>query len=381
MNILIIKLSPVETITSSMFRTLAVARGLQEMGNSIDILVVPNNGMNAVSSQREFINNLNIVRTGRNEAYNKYAKTDGRKTIKNTIVGALKKVWHKVSIYDYTYSIVKHINISILPRDEYDIVISSSDPKTSHLAVRMLIDHGLKYGRWIQYWGDPLTLDITNENIWPKFILRNIEKHLIEKADKVVYVSPFTLEKQKKLFKKESGKMIFLPVAYMEEEVYQATNNERFFIGYYGNYEIRVRNILPFYEACISMGETVDVSIFGDTDLKLDSTDYVKIFPRGIVDEHKRKADLLVCILNSSGTQIPGKLYHLAGTNKKVLVIVDGEYASELTKYLEQFKRFYICENNEKSIKEKITEIINDNRSFEPLKQLRYDYIAANLIE
>ena len=43
MRILIIKLSPIEAITSSMFRTLAIASGLSEAGHKIDYLGVPMN--------------------------------------------------------------------------------------------------------------------------------------------------------------------------------------------------------------------------------------------------------------------------------------------------------------------------------------------------
>lgn len=381
MNILIVKLSPIETITSSMFRTIAVARGLEETGNNVDMLVVPYNGMIAVDRKKDFIKKINIIRSGECKAYSRVANVEGRGIIKKKIITLLKKIWHMLSVYDYTYSVVKKLRIDILPRHQYDIVISSSDPKTSHIAVKKLMKQGLKCDRWIQYWGDPLTLDITKVNIWPDFILKRIESNLIKGADKVVYVSPFTLEEQKKLFPQKAGKMDFVPVAYMEEEIYPKPQSARFVIGYYGNYEIRVRNIIPLYNACINMGAKVDVSFYGDTDLSLTSSENVKIYPRGIVEEHKAKADLLICLLNSSGAQIPGKLYHLAGTNKKVLVIVDGERTVEMRRYLNGFKRFYICENNEKSIEQKIVEIMNDNSEFYPSKELRYDKIAAKIIE
>ena len=41
MRVLMIKLSSIEAITSSMFRTLAIARGLVESGNEVDFLCIP----------------------------------------------------------------------------------------------------------------------------------------------------------------------------------------------------------------------------------------------------------------------------------------------------------------------------------------------------
>ena len=381
MNILIVKLSPIETITSSMFRTLAIARGLQEAGNEVDMLVVPYNGMTAVANQKDFIDKIRVIRTGKNEAYAKLSERQREEKKPKWYVNVIKQIWHKLSVYDYTYSIIRNLRIDILPRKKYDIVISSSDPKTAHLAVERFARQGLKYGKWIEYWGDPLALDITRVNIWPKYVLKRIEERLIKNADKIVYVSPFTLKEQKKLFPKMSAKMTFLPVAYMDEEVFPKTDNRRFVIGYYGNYEQRVRNLIPLYNACNRIGQRVDATFYGDSDMVLESTDSVHVFPRGIVDAHKARADLLVCVLNSSGTQIPGKLYHLAGTNKKVLVIVDGEYADEMKSYLESFDRFYICDNNEESIVNKIEDIIEDKRTFEPTEDLRYDRIAEELIK
>lgn len=381
MNVLIIKLSPVETITSSMFRTLAIARGIKEFGNNVDVLVAPYNGINAVGGGKGFVNQLNIIRTDKNEVYAKGASTNGSGGRKRILVSLVRSIWHKLSVYDYTYSIAKKIDLSILPQKKYDIVISSSDPKSSHIAVKRLIKQGLQYDRWIEYWGDPLTIDITRLDIWPAFVLKRIEKKLLTGADKIVYVSPFTLKEQQKLFPQFSQKMMFLPVAYMDEEIYEKAENKRFVIGYYGNYENRVRNIIPFYDACVELGNLIDVSIYGDTNIKLKSTDYIKIYPRGVVDEHKAKADLLICLLNSTGTQIPGKLYHLAGTNKKVLVIVDGEYSSEMEEYLDGFNRFYICENNKGKIISMIKKILKDDKEFLPVDRLRYDYIAGELIK
>lgn len=383
MKILIISLTPIEALTSAMFRTLALARGLAEVGNQIDFLSVPFNTLLNESGKNNFLDKINVVRTQPNVAYKRVIEGGNSKesSVKLLIKKVLRKVWHSFSVYDYTYTIAKNVNIERLPDRHYDVVVSSSDPKSSHIAVKTLKKQGLTYDRWIQYWGDPLAVDITQKSIYPQFILKRIERKLIHGADKIVYVSPFTLKVQQELYSAYKERMTFLPIAYMEEEIFPSATNDKFVIGYYGNYSTQVRNLLPFYEACKEVGGKISVSIYGDSDLELESTNNIHIFPRGIIEEHKRIANLLVCVMNSQGTQIPGKLYHLAGTNKKVLVVLDGEYAQEMSEFLETFKRFYLCKNDKDSIRQKIIEIMEDGKTFEPVKELKYDYIAREFIE
>lgn len=381
MRLLMIKLSPIEAITSSMFRTLAIARGLAESGNEVDFLCIPMGNISKKASERDFINEINVIRTGNNKVFSAVIDNNRNGGGSQFIKQALRKIWHSFSVYDHTYAIAKKLNINLLPVTEYDLVISSSDPKSSHVAVEQLKKQGLKYKRWIQYWGDPLALDITLHTLYPRFILKLFERGLIKDCDKVIYVSPITLKEQKKLFERYADKMTFLPIAYMEEEIYEETKNNRFVIGYYGNYSSSVRNIFPFYQACIEMHDRVEAMIYGDSDITLEETDNVKIYPRGIVDEHKKIADLEVCVLNSSGTQIPGKLYHLAGTNKKVLIILDGEYSDEIKQYLSTFNRFYMCENDKDSIITEIENIMADETLFSPLEKLKYSEISKRFIE
>lgn len=381
MRVLMIKLSSIEAITSSMFRTLAIARGLVESGNEVDFLCIPMGNIPKKASERDFINEINVIRTGNDKAFSAIIDNNRNGGGSQFMKQILRKIWHSFSVYDHTYAIAKKLSIDVLPVTEYDLVISSSDPKSSHVAVEQLKKQGLKYKRWIQYWGDPLALDITLHTIYPRFILKRIERKLIKDCDKVIYVSPITLKEQKKLFGSYAEKMTFLPIAYMEAEIYEETTNSKFVIGYYGNYSSSVRNLLPFYQACVEMSDRVEAAIYGDSNITLEETDNVKIYPRGIVDEHKKIADLEVCVLNSSGTQIPGKLYHLAGTNKKVLIILDGEHSDEIKEYLSSFKRFYMCENDKDGIMTEIEKIMDDETQFSPLEELKYSEISKRFIE
>lgn len=378
MKILIVKLSPLEINDSANIRTLALARGLIDLNYEVDYLTIPLNSKQVEAINIDKFGFSNIFRTKSNTAYNAVIKSNGK--IKKTAVNLLRKIYHKFTLYDYTYSIANKIDISVLNNTEYDIVISSSDPKSSHIAVRNLIKQGLKYEQWIQYWGDPLALDITNKSLYPRWYIINEEKKILSFADKIVYVSPFTLTDQKNIFPELKDKMYFLPIAYIEEKLTGETENDIFTIGYFGAYHSRIRNILPLYKACKNINTELILNIMGDSDLNLEQTSNISIFPRGDISSVEKETDLIVCLLNTRGSQIPGKIYHAAATDKTILVILDGDHKEEMKEYLTSFERFIICENTEDSISNTLIEIISEREKCNPAKQLNPVRIANEFI-
>ena len=135
-------------------------------------------------------------------------------------------------------------------KEKFDIIISSSDPKSSHLIAESLIYNNPGIAKkWIQYWGDPFASDINKKSYLPDFLIKKEEERIISKSDMVIYVSPFTLEKQKELYPKYASKMVFFPIPYLKKIEYPKTNNVNLVLGYYGDYRKKDRNILPLYEA------------------------------------------------------------------------------------------------------------------------------------
>lgn len=381
MDILIIKLSPIEGLNSSMIRTLALTKGLLSQGHKVDFITIPISETHVTANEYDFIENVGLIRAQKNVAYeNVVSRKNNQGSIKTSLIKLLRKTYHKFSLYNYTHSIAKNINISLLEKRYYDIVISTSDPKTSHIAMKQLINQGLKYKKWIQYWGDPMAIDITKKSIYPKWIVRNVEKNLLSNADKIIYVSPFTLKEQKEMFPSLASKMSFLPVPYISEKYYEKTKNEKFTIGYFGAYPSKVRNIMPLYAAGVKMQENIKLNIVGDSDISLQPTNNISIYPRGDISNFEKNADLLVCMLNSSGTQIPGKIYHYASTNKPILVLVDGEKKEEMKKYLESYNRYIICENKEENIMIAIKKIMDNNEECEPCISFNSELIAKAFI-
>ncbi|MBR2327688.1 MAG: hypothetical protein IKA51_03595 [Clostridia bacterium] len=363
-----------------MLRALAVVKGLIEKGFKVDMLTLQTSATHVVNEKEyDFLKDVNIIYANPNKAYNSIVS--GAKTgLKQNAVKVLRKIYHTFSLYNYTGAIAKNIKIDILPSKEYEYVVAVSDPKTTHIAAKRLIEQGLTCNKLIEYWGDPLYGDITNKSIYPRFVYKIIEKNFLKIADKIVYTSPFTLEQEQRLYPKYRDKMIFTPTAYLEEKIYPE-NEGVFTVGYYGAYPSNVRNIIPLYDACAQMGNTVALNIVGNSDLTLEETENIKVYPRGDISSFEAKTDLFVCVLNKSGTQIPGKLYHYAAYNKPVLVIEDGDFAEQMHGFIESFNRYYTCRNRKEDIIEAITRIMTSNEKWTPYKEMSADCVVEKILE
>ena len=386
LKILMVSLNAFEMNTSAMIRNKALINGLLENNVEVDFLTIPALKNNSYYDNSNFLNGkINIIRLNANKNYiNLVNRREGLKgIIKKYLLNISRKFYHSISIFDNTIFIVKKIKEFVNTKVYYDIIISSSDPKSSHVATNKLIELGLKYGKWIQYWGDPLVSDIAKKTILPKWYVKKLEAKLFYDSDVIVYVSPFTLEEQKKIHVKFSGKMIFLPIPYYKKKYYDLVfkNKDTLKLGYFGDYNSKIRNIMPLYNYCKM--KKINLLIAGNTNLELESDEKVKIYQRVEkvqLDKLEFECDILVCILNKSGTQIPGKIYHYAATNKPILIILDGDKKDLIKDYLLSFNRFIFTENDENKIDIAIDDILNKNESFEPSPQFDSRHIAKKIL-
>lgn len=387
MKILFVVLSPIEGNTSGILSNIGLINGLLELGHSVEILTTKLYGNNVYNKNIMFANNnYKISRLETNDLYK--AVVNNRisdKTVKTRFLSILRKIYYKFKILDNALPIAKKVKKDNVERMYYDLIISASDPKSSHIVVDRLKKQGIHYYKWVQYWGDPLTCDITRKNVWPKYIVKKIEARLIKNSDKICYVSPFTCEEQKNEFKKLAYKMFFLPLPYEREKKNSKTiyNKEKVCLGYFGDYNSNIRNIIPLYNAC-KKDKRWCLTIAGGSDLKLKKTKNITILPRipkedieGLEDQ----CDIIVCILNIKGTQIPGKIYYAAATSKTILVIVDGNKKNDIKNYLEKFDRFEICNNNEVEIAEAIIRIVNEKRDYRSAECFAPSTIAKELLK
>lgn len=385
MKILYITSTPLEYNSSANMRNVAIIKGFQQLGYEVSSL-----SSEAVNSSiysddiSEIINFksrywLKLGTIQANITNNINQKNNLKKIIKNQIY----KIYTKFSIYDPKKTLVSKVSKDCI-KEKFDLIISSSDPKSSHLIAEKLIELNPNITKkWIQYWGDPFVGDINKNSIIPANVIKKEEKRLIGLCDEVIYVSPFTLEQQQKNYPEYKDKMKFIPIPYIKEKIYEKVSNPKITLGYFGDYKSNDRNIKPLYNT-ITKNNEYYLNICGNSDIKLEVKENISIRPRqrmNVIEELEKKSDILVCICNRKGTQIPGKIYHYAATNKPILIILDGDKKEELRKYFDSFSRYKLCENTEEDIMEAVKDIINERVEYKPLNLLSSEKVAEEFIK
>lgn len=384
MKILYVVSRPIEINTSASIRNKATIQGLLSCGASVDLITTEPDKNHFAYDDNLKIQGINV----------KYIRLGGRENIARVsrkfglllpLKRKLSKMISRNSIYDGLVSITKHIDEVDSNLGMYDFIISSSDPKSSHLFVFELLKKNKNFkGRWIQIWGDPFASDITIDSKKTKQMVDEEDK-LLSRADRIVYVSALTKKKQQEMYPRNAYKMVFQPIPYYEKKIYdikKLNKNEKLELAYCGDYLSKVRNIMPLYNAITSM-EDVHLTICGLSDIKLKNTENVTVLPRvshAKVEEIEMKSDLLIHLSNSKGTQIPGKIYQYSGTNKPILFILDGDI-DELYDCFKVYDRYIFSVNIESDIKETIETFHNEDVvSFCPIEEFDSKKIAEKII-
>lgn len=384
MKVLFVTSVPLEYSSSANVRNIALLKGLDGLGFEIDTLssfpdkkslYYDDSLEHFFFKKRFYLQSDSLQKIFSTKRPGKFG------SFYNNIKKKLYYFYTTINLYDSRKNLSKRIpDLDYL--GSYDLIISSSDPKSSHLLVEELINKKkVDYTTWIQYWGDPFLIDININTKLPKFLIKKEEKRLISLADKVIYVSPFTLKKQKDIYKEYDYKLDFLPIPYIEKKYKYTGGLNDYIVGYFGDYYSRDRNILPLINSIPDLN--IKLRIFGYSNINLKENNSIKVNGRisyEKVKEEQLKVNLLVCLCNLNGTQIPGKLYHYAATDIPILVILDGENKFGISEYLEKFDRFEFCDNNVDSIQKKIRYIMKSKKKYEPSYYLSPENIAKQLV-
>lgn len=401
MDILFISMIAFENNASATIRNKSLIKGLSELGHSVDTLTLSPDEVSisydkSMNDIEQLVRNFYYIDI--NPLYRKLMakKVISNKSSKNNrnilkfLLGRsrsyIKKIFDKTTIFDAQKFNVKGVSKVKIDYDKYDVIISSSDPKSSHLIAKKIYKENKNcHSKWIQYWGDPMYNDITREDDWRNMIFKIQEYKLLKKADKVVYVSPLTLKLQKSTYPGCSKKMSYASQAYIDNYIakdIEMTNKIQ--IAYFGAYISKIRNIMPLYNAAKTNKFLLNIG--GASDIELEETDNIKIEGKLSYEDVRKKetqSDVLVCICNLKGTQIPGKIYYSAGYNKPIIIILDGEYKNELKRHFESFNRYILCDNNEESIIKAINKAKKqiNNVDLNGIKGLESRYIAKKILE
>ena len=286
-------------------------------------------------------------------------------TSKESVKSKIKKAL-KPYIPDIFY--LKKVNLTAdVNFNDYDFVISSSEPKGLHnLILNNIKQYKNKQFKYIQYWGDPWFDDIARPTNTVTFWL---EKQLLSRADHVIYNSARTLARQKKLFNDIAERMYFLPRGIISNTekgfpVIEVNAERKSRLLYAGDFRGSYRNIQPLAEVCSDM--QVDLVVAGNGDIQTESlNDCIQVLGRISTEELQEKiaeTDIDVVILNSEGGQLPGKVYDVIQSNRPVIVILDGEFSPTDVPCQ---SRFIFASNDRQSIQDVLENISSGEQSFE----------------
>ncbi|OUO28893.1 hypothetical protein [Eubacterium sp. An3] len=379
MNILYITSRAIEINASSSIRNIATIEGLIGIGHQVTVCSMKPDCTGKYYDKR--IEKLDIERIYFDSIIKTAAKTANRFNIFQT---RLYKIIRRKRLYDSSRQIINHVDDMDISK--YDLMISSSDPKTSHLFAERLSEKSKKKIKWIQIWGDPFASDMTISG--SKSFMKRVkteEHRLLSKSDSIIYVSEATLEEQKDNYPDCADKMRYLPIPYMKRNCqYKEENSCKKIvkIAYCGDYLSHIRNIVPLYDAIKGL-DGYEIRICGDSDIKLEATDNILIsgrIPYQEVCEIEDSSDILVVICNLFGTQIPGKIYQYSGTDKPILFILDGK-KEIIKKQFQKYERYDFCNNDSNEIRNKLREIKRMKKCYGPVNVFESKVIAKKILD
>lgn len=387
-KIAVILALPIEYNTSSMIRCRAVIQALGSLGNRITCYC-PNPdithkyyGKNCLD-----LSEIEIVRFKKRVVNTRSSSTqlNGARSLRSVLKGLVLTIIRKIDIFGSSIRYVserKWISNDINNR-KFDILISFSEPKTAHI-MGGFCKRRTKI-QYIQQWGDPLADDITNKSILPVWVKKKIETNLLKTADKICYVSPFTLKSQAVMYQHLSHKMMFLPTPSIDyDNDPRNTDLNTLSFGYFGSYHSIARDIMPFYNAAKKNGHA-EFYIIGDSDVELKGTDHIHIIRRvepSVLNEYMKKVNVIVCLMNKRGGQIPGKVYHDASSSKDILLIKDGEYGDGIQEFFEKYEHYTFVDNDTDSIDLTIKNYLKNGVPIrKPVEEFKSISIARQLIE
>jgi glycosyltransferase involved in cell wall biosynthesis len=391
MHILFICSTSRRTNSSATIQNEVVLRGLVELGHKVDYLSFSDNRDSPIHDDTmPMIDGIKEISIPVVTIPGDKGPFGDRNSVRKAVLAQVKDFVKRIVVFDKYIFSVKLVDSLAIDLEIYDVMISASDPKSSHLLARRLIQKSGKKVLWIQYWGDPMYNDITGKGGISHIISYIIERNIIKYASRIIYVSPFTFEEQRQTYKKHAKKMKFVPQGFLNPNIQKnlgvKEESDRIMkLGYFGYYISSIRNIIPLYEA-VNASEKINLTICGNSDIELVSSEKVSVWRRVPYQEvslREAESDVLVCICNTKGGQIPAKMYYYAASLKPILVIVDGIKADEIARYLGEFKRFYICNNAVADILETLKVIIVEygSRKWEPPSRLSPSSIARQIID
>jgi hypothetical protein len=212
-RILFITTSFEQKANSAAIRNNALVKGLIEIGHDVTVLTPawPEHLLSHyfIASKKCKIIRIEIPRLNKLKVIHSIKIKKG-----NKLFSKIKKSIRELIFFpDLCKGWEKSININ--DYKDFDLIISSSDLKSSHY-----VGEKLKYAfpkkTWIQIWGDPWYFD-KGINYISKMRAKKREKELLNKADKIIYTSEITKKIISNCNPILKNKIYYIPRSYYTE--------------------------------------------------------------------------------------------------------------------------------------------------------------------
>lgn len=272
---------------------------------------------------------------------------------------------------------------------QFDVIISSSDTKSSHFAA-LKVKEKFPFKKWVQIWGDPWVADVTLDRL-SKFRIKGKEEFLLNKADQVVYISKITMDFMKGLYPKFKNKINYVPRSYYKKIINPLvkTKNLRFLYTGVISHGRNIEAVFEWFEESFALNSSaLDIYGYVSDEMKLDFSRYKKVNFQGILNyedilKEYETTDVLLLLGNKIGsTQIPGKLYDYLGTNLPILCVMHS-HDEPVSILLKSFKQCIVL--TYKDLKDKNINLEELNvrltKRFIPVEDFSSSNVSNRLIE
>ena len=166
-------------------------------------------------------------------------------------------------------------------------------------------------------------------------------------------MTPFTCDAQRKEYPRLAHKIAFIPLPADMHGTHTVSKPDQLRIAYLGDYNPAFRNLRPLYNACSKMdGISLTIAGHGPDYRSLPNIRVLPRIPQDRALEIENDSDVIICVCNKRGTQIPGKVFYKSSSDKHILIAVEQEMHDEMCRYFESYNRFTVCDNTRESITE-----------------------------
>ncbi len=252
----------------------------------------------------------------------------------------------------------------LIKNKKYDVIISSSEPRTCHLAGYYL--KKISGVPWIADYGDPwiYPLQAKKEFAYKIRAMEGIERRMLKHADAVTVTSEGTRQLYLERYPFLDPENMHIVTQGFDSNIFSKIKGEPasgFRVVYCGSFYSRLRDPSEFFHAVKEMGqEDIEVVIAGRINefsdmIKNEGPDN-KIQYRGFIGHRQalaleKGATILLHLGNSVAEQVPGKIYEYLGSGRPVLCIRGSKNDLSADMVL-RYNKGLVVNNNKEEIKE-----------------------------